>query len=105
MTKLSGLVAILDDKGEVIGTKDLGPVPVEVKSGLVKPLEIEQPVLGGDEQLTSPVYERRGEKVVAAYGKEKIPPPLSAKERFLAAVALTEQELRTVLSEFAGAKG
>ena len=93
MTKLSGRVAILDANGSVIGTRDLGPVPVEVKPGLVLPLDEVRENLAEGERHGAPVYSVRSGKAVATFPKEPIPvDPPSIEERLAALEAAVFQK-------------
>ena len=84
MTKLSGKVAILHD-GQVVEVRDLGPTPIQVRSGVVRPLTETKPQLEEGERLTSPVYTVEPNEVEAVWGKEIIPPtPPSVQDRLKA---------------------
>lgn len=64
---LSGLVAVLDENGTVIETRDLGPTPVAVKPGRVLPLVEDKPELGTDQTYGTPTYEVGPDQVIAHY--------------------------------------
>lgn len=64
---LSGLVAILDENGGVIETRDLGPDPIAVKPGRVLPLIEDRPALGADQTYGAPTYEVGESEVTARY--------------------------------------
>lgn len=66
MRELSGLVAILDEKGEVVETRQLGPVPIQVKEN-VRPMVEERPTLAGEEQQVFSEYVVAKDKVTAVY--------------------------------------
>lgn len=94
MTKLSGKVAILNEKGEVVEVRDLGPDPIEVKAAFVKPLEETKPEIADGERLTEPSYELVKGKVVATYDKEVIPPEPPSLEDRVAALEAAISEMR-----------
>lgn len=86
MTKLSGVVAILDDQGAVIGYRDLGPVPIEVKPGRVLPVEDVKATLAEGQVLGAPVVVKRSDKVVRTYAAITPEPAPPSLEDRLAAV-------------------
>lgn len=61
---LSGIVAILDENGSVVETRDLGPVPVGCKPGFVLPLEDDKPELGKDQAHGDPTFDVLEDKVI-----------------------------------------
>lgn len=69
MTKLSGKVAIIRD-GQVREVRDLGPIPIEVRAGVCKPLVEDIPELQEGEQLVGPTYEVSVDDVLASYTKK-----------------------------------
>ena len=70
---LSGLVAILDEKGAVIEIRDLGLTPVAVKPGRVVPMEDRKPD-GGKEYSPPAVSELAVEKDVVVRTWKEVPP-------------------------------
>lgn len=85
MSKLAGLVAILDEEGAVVGYRDLGDTPVEVKPGRALPVDDLKPGVASDERYTAPVVEIVNGRVKRTWSVEKIPPePPSLEERISA---------------------
>lgn len=85
MTLLSGLVAILDEKGAIVGTKDLGAVPVQVKGNVI-PLVEQKAAVADDEMLGEPVDVIEKDRVVRTYPAIKRPPEPESLESRLAKV-------------------
>lgn len=77
MTKLSGKVAIVDG-GAVVGIRNLGNDPVEVKYGVLPLVEV-WPDLADGETYGAPTFDIGADKVTATYAVEAAPRRLVLK--------------------------
>lgn len=67
MAELSGIVGILDEEGNFIETRDLGPKPIVVKPGRVLPFVEVMPKLGKDQTYGVPVVEIAEDQIIKSW--------------------------------------
>ncbi len=74
MAELSGLVGILDEEGNFVEVRDLGPRPISVKPGRVLPFVEIMPQLEADQRYGEPSVEITEQQIVKTWPIEQMGP-------------------------------